>query len=376
MWKNKLLIIAMPLLFTACQRGDQEPIKEVVRPVKSMIIGSTEIGGIRNFPAVVDANQKADLSFRVPGKVAKLLVKEGDKVERGQILAELDPADFNIVVNDKNASFSRAKADYNRAKKLVAKGHISRMDYDRLEADYKSRLADLKRARKDLSYTVLKAPFKGEIAQRLVENFEEVKAKITVLALRDNSSLEIKFNIPENLVLRIKKSPQGSQRDKIPVWASFEAVPGKRFPLTFKEVVTKADPQTQTFQVTYVMPAPVDLTVLPGMTATVVVDLSRYLDKGREEMYYLPISAATGDAKLDSQIWIVNEQTMKVESRKVRLGKMQGSTIEVLDGLQGGERVVTAGARYMSEGMKVSLMKQSEQAKPRQEDIHITTGQK
>ena len=376
MWKYKLVIIAMPLLLTACQSGDQEPVKEVVRPVKSMIIGSSEIGGMRNFPGVVDANQKADLSFRVPGKVAKLLVKEGDKVEQGQVLAELDPTDFQINVNNRQATFNRARADYNRAKKLVGKGHISRMDYDRLEADYKSRGANLERARTDLSYTVLKAPFTGEIAQRFVEIFEEVRAKITVLALRDNSSLEVKFNIPENIVLSIRKSKQGDIRNKIQVWASFEAVPGKRFPLTFKEAATKADPQTQTFQVTHVMPAPDGLTILPGMTATVTVDLSRHLHESREEIYYLPVSAVAGDAKLDAQIWIVNEQTMTVAPKKVRLGNMQGSTVEVLDGIQGGERVVTAGARYMAEGMKVSLMKQSEQAIPRQEDINVKTEQK
>ena len=374
MIKNKWFMIGIFFLLAGCQGENQEPVEETVRPVKTMVVGLSGSGGVRNFPGSVDTSRRADLSFRVDGRLYKLPVREGDDVAKGQVLAELDPKDFQIVVNDKQASFNRAKADYDRARKLVGKGHISRMDYDRLEADYKSRLADLNKAKQDLGYTVLKAPFAGTVARRYVQNFEEVVLNEIVFALRDNSLLEVKVDVPEIIMLRILSKEDGAD-DDIPVFASFDSVPGKRFPLNFKEISTKADPKTKTFLATYTMPAPEGLRVLPGMTATVTADLSKELSDSNQNVYYVPVSAVTGDAKLDSRIWVVNEDSMTVHPQPVKLGEMKGSTIEVLDGIKGQERVVTAGAGYMADGMKVLLMEQPEQAEPRPEDVQLSIGQ-
>jgi RND family efflux transporter MFP subunit len=376
MLKNLCLVCVITLLISACKGNELVPVKQVVRPVKTMIIGLADVDGIRSFPGVVDASQKADISFRVSGKVRKLLVKEGDEVIKGQVLAELDPADYKIIVNDKQAGFNRAKADYNRAKKLVVKGHISRMDYDRLEADFKSKRAELATAKKDLSYTVLKAPFTGEIAKRYVDNFEEVLAKINIFTLTDNSTLEVKLNVPENIMLRVRSDRVEKNRGKIPVWASFESLPDKKFPLTFKEAARKADAKTQTFEVKYTMASPQGVNVLPGMTATVTADLSRHMTNTPEQIHYLPISAVTGDARLESRIWLVDEKTMTVHAKAVKLGTLTGNQVVVLEGIEGGERIVIAGAGYMAENMKVRLMEQPEQAQPRPEDVKLSTGLK
>lgn len=369
-----LTLLLFSLFLTGCGKQQEKAAEPVVRPVKSIVVAGGETSGIRSFPGVVDASKKADLSFRVGGRVIKLLVREGEKVKQGQVLAELDPKDFQIVVNDKMAAFTRARADYERAKKLVGKGFISKMDYDRLEAEYRSRLADLNKAKQDLSYTVLKAPFDGTIARRTIDNYEEVQASQVIFALRDNSTLEVKINVPENIILRLDKKRLDRIKRAIPVWATFDSAPGKKYPLTFKEAATKADSKTQTFLVTYTMPAPEDLQVLPGMTATVTADLSGRMTGKEEFVRYLPISAVTANAKLQSQVWVVDEKTMTVHAKSVKLGTMRGSSIEVLEGLQGGERVVTAEAAYLAEGMKVSLLTETEQARPRPEDVRLSLG--
>ncbi len=150
------------------------------------------------------------------------------------------------------------------------------------------------------------------------------------------------------------------------VWASFEAEPNRRFELTFKEVATRADAQTQTFEVTFAMPAPKDLTVLPGMTASVTADLSSAFDE--QVVYYVPIAAVTADNELTPRVWIVDEDALTVREQPVALGRMVGSSIEITDGLEPGLRIVTAGAGYLAEGMAVTLMRQSEQAEPRADD--------
>jgi len=341
--------------------------KVEVRPVKTIVVAAPDSGGIRHFPGRVEANKKAQLAFRVAGKVQKLLVKEGDDIKQGDLIATLDATDFQITVNDKQASFSRAKKDYSRGKKLVKEGHISKMDFDKLESTFLSAKADLNLAKQQLAYTELKAPFAGTIAKRYIQNFEEVQAKQAIVALNDNNILEIKFDLPEKLILSINEqegSPSvedSKAKDLIPVFASFQSQKEKEYPLTFKEISTKANEQTQTFAITYTLPKPDNLILLPGMTASVRVDLSNYL-VGQTNSFYLPVSAVVADVKMQGMVWIVNPDSMAVEPISVKVGSMTGDQIEITEGLSEGQRVVIAGVPFLYKGLKVSLLKSSEQA--------------
>ncbi len=220
-----------------------------------------------------------------------------------------------------------------------------------------------------MGYTELKAPFSGSISKRLVENFEQVGAKQTVLELRDLETLEIQFDVPENIVQRIKRQTPAETRDTSAkrVYASFGGLPGKKFELTFKEAAAQADANTQTFEATFIMPRPKDLQILPGMTASVVVNLSGIVDVGKTH-YLVPASAVVSDSRLDPRVWVVDPQSMTLTPRSVKVGKMHGRDIEVLEGLGPGERIVVAGVAYMVEGMKVTLLPTAEQAQSRSHD--------
>ena len=274
-----LLLSVLGLAACGKQEQTQAPA-EVVRPVKTMLIQSADAGAQRSFAGRVEAANRATLSFQVSGKLNEILVKEGEKVVAGQTLARLDPKDLQLVVNDRTANFRRTEADFKRAEELVEKGHVSRSDFDKLRAAYQSASAALDQARNDLSYTELKAPFDGTVSRRLVENFEQVNAKQTVFELRDLQNLEIKFDVPENLTQRIQRKAQADpgQGTAGRVYAGFEGLPDQRFELTFKEAATQADDKTQTFEVTFTMPRPSQLQILPGMTAKVSVDLSGIVD--------------------------------------------------------------------------------------------------
>ena len=364
---NALIITSLALVLTAgCSKKQEVETVEEVRPVKTIIVKAPDAGGIRNFPGRIDANRKAGLSFRISGKVQELLVKEGDLVAEGDTIAKLDPTDFQITVNDKKALFVRASNDYNRGKKLVKEGHISKMDYDKLESAFLSAQAELNLAKQQLVYTELKAPFSGTVARRYIQSFEEVQAKQLIITLNDNEILEVKFDLPENLILRIQRiegissMEQSAMKQKIPVVALFQSQADKEYPLTFKEMSTKADASTQTFSITYTMPKPTNVIILPGMTATVKVDLSKVIE--RNDVFYLPVSAVVADVALQGTVWIVNEKTMQVEPISVKVGTMRGNSIEIKEGLDVGQRVVIAGVPFLYKGLKVTLMKDFEQA--------------
>ena len=355
-----VISIAAIINFSSCDTTVEEQYVEKVRPVKSLVIGDPGIGGERRFPGRIESARRVELAFRVPGTLKELPVKEGDEVTVGTVIAKLDDADYKTAYDDRKAVFTRTSADYERAKELVKDGFISRVDYDKVESDYKSAKAALRQAELDLSYAILKAPFSGNVATRYVQNFEEIKAKQPVIALRDLNLLDVKFNIPEGLVIRLTEAEVDTEATDVPVYAVFDALPDKRYWLSYKEAATRADRATQTFEITYTLPAPDELEVLPGMTATVSVDLSRYLNSG--SIFSIPVTSVVADPGLAPRVYVIDPDTMTVAARDIEVGMMEGNNIQVLSGLKGGERIVTAGAPFLVDGMKVRLLPEAEQA--------------
>lgn len=356
------------IVLAACGEEEQAVERETSRPVKTMVIGDTGGGGVRNFPARIEASRRADVSFRVPGRVVELLVKEGEQVDQGQLLAKLDPASFQTVVNERQAQYDRLEKDYWRVKELIKKGFISRRRFDEIEADFGSATAELRQAKLDLSYTQLKAPFPGEISRRTIERFEEVKAKQPVFALRDMQVLDIKFDVPEQIMIRLSDDTAADVPDP-EVFVAFDARADERFPVEFKEIATAADQATRTFEATYSMQKPGGLLVLPGMTANVSIDLSKYLSKS--EVAYVPVEAVVATDDPTPSVWVVDEKAMTVAPRSVKVGSLRGGHIAVTEGLKVGDRIVVAGVPFLVENMKVSLVPDVEQAVERTDDAQI-----
>jgi multidrug efflux pump subunit AcrA (membrane-fusion protein) len=322
--RNAVLTVSMLAALSACGGPPEESPPPPVRPVKLFTVEGAGGEALRRFPGAISASQRAELSFRVNGTLQEIPVKEGDKVKKGQVLAKLDPTDFKIRVSDRQATFDKTKKNFDRAKELIQDGTISQSDYDQVEANFRTSQAALSLAKQELAYTELKAPFAGSIGRR------------------DEASRVVE------------------------AYAAFEGKEGDKFPLKIKEVSTKADAQTQTFRVTFTMPQPKDFTVLPGMTASVFLDLSRVVSTDTAK--WVPIGAVVADGELDARVWVLDDKTMTVSERPVKIGRMSGSNIEVSSGLVGGEEIVSVGAAYLAEGMQVSRMILTEQAEPRADD--------
>ncbi|WP_439107571.1 efflux RND transporter periplasmic adaptor subunit [Congregibacter sp.] len=363
----------------ACSEPPPPQESAAARPVKLFTVDTSLGAEIRQFPATIEAATQAELSFRVAGQLEALPVREGDVVEAQQIVAQLDATDFNNTLEDREAVFENTQRNFNRAGELIGSGSISQLDYDRMEADFRSARAALAQAKANVSYATLRAPFTGRIARRYVDNFEEVRAKQSIVYLQDTELLDVIIAMPESVIRSVTSGGEDelsnanieeSSAERVRAMASFDNRPNISYALQIKEIATRADPDTQTFAMRFSMPQPDEFTVLPGMTAQVELDFSGLVPS--DAVTWVPARAVQADAALSPRVFVFDEATMQVRSLSIETGRVSGDMIEVLSGLSGGEEIVAVGASYLSDGMRVTRMAGGEQAIPREAAANVS----
>lgn len=344
-----MLTVASGVMLGGCQNKEEAPPPEVVRPVKVMTLGEAGMGVQRTFPGKVRAAQRVDLAFQVAGPLVELPIKEGQLLEKGDLVGRIDPRDFKSNLKAAQAEYEKAKANYARASNLVKDGFISKSEFDRLKAKRDVDAAELEKRKKALDDTNMRAPFGGVVARRYVQNFEEVRAKQPVISLQDNSTLEIVVDVPERIILQRR-----AQREVVDIKGRFETIPDREFELSVKEYATEADSKTQTFRYVLVMPRPEGINILPGMTALVRAARTDASPTDAAAVFTIPAIAVIADEGGNAGVWVVDSDTSLVSRRGVRTGELTGvAEIQVLEGLQAGDTIAVAGVSQLREGMKV-----------------------
>jgi RND family efflux transporter MFP subunit len=337
------------LLLAGCAEEQVAVDEPVVRPVKVLELVGSDSGTTREFPGRVRAAQRAELSFEVAGKLQELPVREGQLLEQGDLVAKLDDRDFASALKSAQAEFDNALANFRRGSALVKDGNISKTDFDRLKSRRDVTSANLAKAEKAMSDTRLLAPFRGRVANRLVENFQDVQAKQPIISLQDIDELEILVDLPESQIIRGPR--RGEQAPNIV--ARFDAFPNQRYDLEIKEFSTQADPTTQAFRVVLSMPQPEQFDALPGMTAIVEVEFAA---DGYAEgpSFDVPAIAVFADETGSSQVWVVDPENSTVQRRKVETGKLIGTeSIRIDSGLEAGEVIAISAVSRLREGMAI-----------------------
>ena len=171
--------------------------------------------------------------------------------------------------------------------------------------------------------------------------------------MQTKKMVDVIVDIPESIVARIERVRAERQPNTVQV--RFGSTSDRTYAAEYKEHETNADPATLTFKVTFSLPTPEDLNVLPGMSATVTADLSD-LFSGEAAAMLVPIEAvfSAEDEPLDAdlqQVWVVDPESMRTSRRDVKVGQLTGQNIAILEGLEPGELIVAAGVNAVQEGM-------------------------
>lgn len=324
---------------------DTEDTAQVIRPAKLMKVGQSGGQELLNFPAVIQAQQSSELAFQVAGVISNMAVKEGVAVEKGQILAQLDPRDFKSKLDVATAQFEIADVEYQRALALIDSNVISKSELAKRKADYEVNKSKLATATKALDDTTLRAPFAGRVAKVLSHVEEYIKAGTQVFMLLSLNQLEARINLPSSVIVHSRET----DRNEVKAYVVLDAAPEYRIKASFKEAALEADQDSQTYEVIFGFDAVKNLAILPGMSATVLI--SEFGPKTTPKVT-VPLSAIGNDGT-QSYVWVVNEKTMSVSKRIVVLEPGIGEEFELLSGLELGETIVTAGISTLIEGAVV-----------------------
>ncbi|MCU7871988.1 MAG: efflux RND transporter periplasmic adaptor subunit [Candidatus Thiodiazotropha sp. (ex Lucinoma borealis)] len=363
---KRTLLVLFLIQLGACSNEDATPNTQFVRPVKAIQVGmTTELVG-KVFPGTAKATKEVNLSFRVSGTLIELPVKKGEKVQVGDIVARLDPRDFEVELVDANSQLANAKAslrnarqEHQRALRIQTSdvGAISQSvieqrlaAVDQQQAQVNSAKSLVAAAEDKKKYTLLRAPFDGVVVDRYVDNFEDVQAKAEIVRIVDKSHIEMEVSVPENLISYLPYV----QNHRV----TFDAFPDTTIPATVKEVGTEASPTTRTYQVTLIMQPPAGVDILPGMAGKATGDLV-LPDEQKNNKIVIPESAIfPSDDNANTYVWIFDQDSQTVTRRDVQKGKLSNLGVGITAGINLGEWVVTAGVHFLAEGQQVRLLEQ------------------
>jgi RND family efflux transporter MFP subunit len=332
-----------------CRRPQPAAAVDGPRPAPIETVSATASTSALSFPGRVRSVQRAELAFAVGGTLKELPVQEGQRVEKGSILGQLDAASYERTLAGVQAEYDATKGEADRTEQLFRNKLVAFAEIDARRAALEISRSKLAAARAEVNDCTLRAPFSGTVSKRYVENFKRVEAKEPVLSLQDLDHLEIVIHVPERIV---RSEPM--RRRAI---AKIEGLSGGTFPVELKSYSTESDPLTQTYEVVLSFAKPDGVQVLPGMGATIQVGVGG--DVPGKGSILVPIAAVVGASGGAPFVWAVDPASSRVAMRPVKVGELRGERVVISDGLAEGDRIVTAGVHSLRAGMQVRPLTES-----------------
>ncbi|GIU29502.1 efflux RND transporter periplasmic adaptor subunit [Shewanella schlegeliana] len=341
------LVLTTPVLFGCSDDSQEQAQSDVVRPAKIATVVSAAGSVQRSFPAQVSANASTSLAFRVPGQITKRYVTEGKRVEAGTLIAELDPTDFNIHLDDARAKHELAVAQHERNATLVPKGLATKAEFDTSRAEMLMAKANLDRASQNLKYTKIYAPYDGVVAQIHSEDHDHVAATQPIVEFQNDSVSDIQFDLPEKLLKRF----DSEKFSELTTQVILDSYPEKPLTATFKEMRKSTSSGALSFRVTLSVMVPDGMRVLPGMSANVQTVLAGD-QLGNSELVIAPVGAIFSQETSSLNegkefVWVLDGEN-RTHLREVNVTRLLTSGAVIDTGLKVGDRVIAAGTNHIT----------------------------
>ncbi len=339
--------------------AEKPPEAEVVRPVVTVTIEEPSLTIERTFSGIAKGEIDSNLSFRVGGEIRSLPARIGARVKVGDVIARLDPTDYELKLGQARAmlaqvraQFVGADADFTRAKSLYENDNVSKSALDTGQAAYESAKAQMEASEKQveqavqqLNYTILLAPQDGSIGEVPVEINQVVQPGQVIASLVSEDKIEMHVGIPESLITRVKVGSKAV--------LNFESVPGEILPAVVSKVgIDTSTTSTYEVQISMLKHNPL---VRPGMVGEAVLIFER---PASERFITVPLVAVAGRLE-ERYVWVFSPAGAgvgNVAKRPVSVGDLTTSGLQIREGIKPGEIIVVRGVHRLEEGIKVKLL--------------------
>lgn len=339
------ITLSSVLLLSSCAKEVDETSEEIVRPAKLFEVTAETNVKNYNFPAVVNAVATRDLAFQVSGQIETLNVDEGEQVKAGAVIAKLNQRRFENDLQLAKSQYDSAENEFQRAERLIAENAIAQSVYDQRLTQRDIAKSQLDSAEKSIEDSVLISPFDGVIAIKHAEELDSVSPSQKVVTLQTIGAAEAVIKLPSTLVARSKTI------NPIETLIVLDAAPNAPMEAAFVSASGQADERSQTFDVRFGFTPPENLMILPGMTGTVRSAISFGADSDVSQIK-IPLGALVSNG-VERYVWVVDKDAMTVSRRDVTIGTGISDSLSIESGLDAGEWIVSAGASYLHEGMKI-----------------------
>jgi RND family efflux transporter MFP subunit len=320
------------------------------RPVLVAPVHYASIGQSRSLAATIRPRIESDLGFRVPGKVARRLVQNGDIVRKGQALLVLDTNDLQLQLEQAQAdvraaatTLAQAEADEKRATTLEHSGWQTPANLDKARAAAAEARGRLTRGQRQvelatnaLNYATLEADADGIITATPVEPGQVVLSGQLAVRLAHTGELEALVAVPETFVERARAAT-----GTMTLWS----LPDRKYEVKLRELSPAAESATRTYAARYTIADPDD-SIRLGMSATLTLSDAENASAAR-----LPLTAVFNHGR-GASVWILGHDG-RLSMRGVTIARYEGQNVLVTSGVVDGEYVVTLGAEKLDEGLAV-----------------------
>ncbi len=282
------------------------------------------------------------LSFKVGGVVRRIAVNEGERVRRGQRLAEIEQTEIAAEVEQARQAHEKAKRDHERGERLYRDSVISLEQLEDLRTQTAVTAAALRAAEFNRDYAAIIAPHDGTVLRRLAEERELVAAgaPILVLGAREQGFV-VRAGVADREIVQIKHGDT--------VQIRLDALPDALIPATITEVASAADPSTGLFMIEAAIGSS-ELPLKSGLVAKLTIVPSA---AHAAERIYVPIAAIVEGEGDRASVFVPNDG--RAERRAVQVAFIEGDRVALLNGLRAGEQVITDGALYLEDGEAISI---------------------
>jgi len=352
-------IAVASLLLTAC--SERPAPAAAVKPVFVTTVAPANATQSRSFTSVVRARVEAELGFRTGGKVVERLVEVGDSVKAGQVLARLDPADYQLAVKAAadqvqaaSVDAQQAASDEARFRRLLADGSVGAADHERQKARADAAAARLDQANRQLElarnregYAALVAPYAGVVTTLRFERGQVVAEGLPVLSLARDGEREVVAELPEDWV--------GRARSLVATAASWSD-PASQVRLVLRELSPQASAQGRTYRARYAA-APGSREAVAGLPLGSTMQLTLSAPHAGPATAVLPVSALVKGSG-PAAVWTVNAKGSGLVLTPVQVVAIDDATVQVT-GLAAGSKVVSVGAQKLDAGTAVRAVERT-----------------